>query len=79
MTGSHVLAFGSGYVGSAVIRAAALAVDHARRVLRSGAPFVATFSNRCFPTKAVAIMRAAGFTSVAGEVSTPEKAIRCGL
>ena len=28
------------------------------RVLRPGAPLVATFSNRCFPTKAVAIWRA---------------------
>ncbi len=29
-----------------------------RRVLRAGAPFVISFSNRCFPTKAVAIWRA---------------------
>lgn len=29
-----------------------------RRVLRAGAPFVVTFSNRCFPTKAVAIWQA---------------------
>jgi len=28
------------------------------RVLRNGAPLVITFSNRCFPTKAVAIWRA---------------------
>ncbi len=28
------------------------------RVLRAGAPFVVSFSNRCFPTKAVAIWRA---------------------
>jgi SAM-dependent methyltransferase len=28
-----------------------------RRVLRAGAPFVVSFSNRCFPTKAVAIWR----------------------
>ncbi len=28
------------------------------RVLRAGAPLVVTFSNRCFPTKAVAIWRA---------------------
>ena len=55
-----------------------------RRVLRSGAPFVVSFSNRCFPTKAVAIWRAldtsghaalvrlylerAGFTDVAVDV-----------
>jgi SAM-dependent methyltransferase len=58
-----------------------------RRVLRPGAPFVVTFSNRCFPTKAVAIwqsfagpdqqrligayMRAAGFAGVVDEASTP--------
>jgi SAM-dependent methyltransferase len=57
------------------------------RVLRPGAPFVVSFSNRCFPTKAVAIwqslsgpgqqrlvaayMREAGFGHVTGEVSTP--------
>jgi SAM-dependent methyltransferase len=29
-----------------------------RRVLEPGAPFVVSFSNRCFPTKAVAIWRA---------------------
>jgi SAM-dependent methyltransferase len=29
-----------------------------RRVLRPGAPFVVSYSNRCFPTKAVAIWRA---------------------
>ncbi len=29
-----------------------------RRVLRPGAPFVVSFSNRCFPSKAVAIWRA---------------------
>jgi SAM-dependent methyltransferase len=28
-----------------------------RRVLRAGAPFAVAFSNRCFPTKAVAIWR----------------------
>ncbi len=58
-----------------------------RRVLRPGAPFVVSFSNRCFPTKAVAIwqslggpdqqrlvsayMRAAGFTRVTGKAVTP--------
>ena len=56
------------------------------RVLRAGAPFVVSFSNRCFPTKAVAIwqsisgpdqqrlvaayMRAAGFTNVVDHAST---------
>jgi SAM-dependent methyltransferase len=58
-----------------------------RRVLSTGAPFVVSFSNRCFPTKAVAIwqslapqdqqrlvgayMRAAGFSSVDGRASIP--------
>jgi SAM-dependent methyltransferase len=32
----------------------------ARRVLRGGGPIVVSFSNRCFPTKAVAIWRAGG-------------------
>lgn len=31
--------------------------DEVRRVLRPGAPFGVAFSNRCFPTKAVAIWR----------------------
>ncbi|HEY3848928.1 MAG TPA: methyltransferase domain-containing protein [Acetobacteraceae bacterium] len=59
------------------------------RVLRPGAPFVVSFSNRCFPTKAVAIwqafsgpdqqrlvgayMEAAGFTKIAEHVSAPER------
>lgn len=58
-----------------------------RRVLRPGAPFVVSFSNRCFPTKAVAVwqrlggpdqqrlvsayMCAAGFISVTGKAMTP--------
>jgi SAM-dependent methyltransferase len=58
-----------------------------RRVLRPGAPFIVSFSNRCFPTKAVAIwrafsgpdqqrlvaayMRAAGFADVAARASAP--------
>ena len=57
-----------------------------RRVLRSGAAFVVSFSNRCFPTKAVAIwqslsgpdqqrlvgayMQAAGFIKVAAQAAT---------
>jgi methyltransferase family protein len=60
-----------------------------RRVLRPGAPFVVSFSNRCFPTKAVAIwqslappdqqrlvaayMRAAGFSKCAADASTPRQ------
>lgn len=57
------------------------------RVLRPGAPFVVSFSNRCFPTKAVAIwqalsspdqqrlvgnyMQAAGFSKVADHAVVP--------
>jgi SAM-dependent methyltransferase len=57
------------------------------RVLKPGAPFVVSFSNRCFPTKAVAIwqsfsgpdqqrlvaayMRAAGFVNVTARAATP--------
>ena len=57
------------------------------RVLRPGAPFVVSFSNRCFPTKAVAIwqaldgpgqqdlvaayMEAAGFMDVSGRAHVP--------
>jgi hypothetical protein len=56
-------------------------------VLRNGAPFIVSFSNRCFPTKAVAIwqrltgseqqrlvgayMDAAGFTGVDAYAHTP--------
>ena len=59
------------------------------RVLRPGAPFVVSFSNRCFPTKAVAIWRAldgadqqrlvaaylaeAGFAGVEGRRHLPAK------
>jgi hypothetical protein len=59
------------------------------RVLRQGAPFVVSFSNRCFPTKAVAIwralsgpdqqrlvaayMREAGFETVTDHASTPPR------
>jgi SAM-dependent methyltransferase len=58
-----------------------------RRASRTGAPFAVSFSNRCFPTKAVTIwqafsgldqqrlvaayMREAGFTSIADQASTP--------
>jgi SAM-dependent methyltransferase len=58
-----------------------------RRALRSGGAFVVSFSNRCFPTKAVAIwqslsppdqqrlvgayMRAAGFSKVAAQAAEP--------
>jgi SAM-dependent methyltransferase len=59
------------------------------RVLRPDAPFVVSFSNRCFPTKAVAIwqafsgpeqqrlvsayMQAAGFTTIAEQAAAPEQ------
>jgi hypothetical protein len=36
----------------------AAVLSEARRVLKSGAPIVVSFSNRCFPTKAVAVWRA---------------------
>ena len=36
------------------------AFREAARVLRPGAPFVVSFSNRCFPTKAVAVWQALG-------------------
>ena len=60
-----------------------------RRALRPDAPFIVSFSNRCFPTKAVAIwqafagpdqqslvasyMRAAGFTKAAAQAVTPQQ------
>jgi hypothetical protein len=60
-----------------------------RRVLRPGAPFIVSFSNRCFPTKAVAIWQAlagpdqqrlvsaymheAGFADVTQQASTPPR------
>jgi hypothetical protein len=37
-----------------------------RRVLAPGAPFVASYSNRCFPTKAVAVWRALDMNGQAG-------------
>lgn len=40
-----------------------------RRVLRPGAPFIVSFSNRCFPTKAVAIWRALNIAQHASLVS----------
>lgn len=40
-----------------------------RRVLRRDAPFIVTFSNRCFPTKAVAIWRSLDMSRQAGLVS----------
>lgn len=59
-----------------------------RRVLKPDAPFIITFSNRCFPTKAVAIwqvtsmaqkaalvasyLEAAGFAAICAEDRTPQ-------
>jgi hypothetical protein len=59
------------------------------RVLRPGAPFVISFSNRCFPTKAVAIWQSlsgadkqrlvaaylheAGFSKVSYHAATPDR------
>ena len=40
-----------------------------RRVLRPGAPFIASYSNRCFPTKAVAIWRSLGMREQASLIS----------
>ncbi len=40
------------------------------RVLKPGAPFVLTFSNRCFPTKAVAIWQSASMEQKASLVAT---------
>ena len=39
-----------------------------RRVLKPGAPFIVSYSNRCFPTKAVAIWRALDLQGHAGIV-----------
>ena len=39
-----------------------------RRVLRRRAPFVVSFSNRCFPTKAVALWRSLGLSGHAAQV-----------
>lgn len=60
-----------------------------RRTLRPGAPLVVSFSNRCFPTKAVAIWQsldgpdqqrlvgaylgAAGFTDIVGRAAVPRQ------
>ncbi len=61
----------------------------AARVVRPGAPFVVSFSNRCFPTKAIklwqalrgpeqqalvaAYMQAAGFARIAGHSHLPKR------
>lgn len=40
------------------------------RVLRPGAPFILTYSNRCFPTKAIAAWRATNETQHANIIAT---------
>ena len=45
-------------VGAQYLRRPFEVFAEVRRVLRGGAPFVVSFSNRCFPTKAVAVWRA---------------------
>jgi ubiquinone/menaquinone biosynthesis C-methylase UbiE len=56
------LPFGSGEFDGAMCAVSIQYVLHplllfreVRRVLRPGSPFVVSFSNRCFPTKAVAV------------------------
>jgi SAM-dependent methyltransferase len=39
---------------------------HVARALRPGAPFAVSYSNRCFPTKAIAIWRALDMSDQAG-------------
>ncbi len=71
-------------VGVQYLRAPVAVFAQVRRVLRPGAPVIVSFSNRCFPTKAVAVWRQlddaghaalvrlylerAGFAEVAAEV-----------
>jgi SAM-dependent methyltransferase len=45
-------------VGAQYLQRPVAVFAEVRRVLVAGAPFVVSFSNRCFPTKAVAIWRA---------------------
>ena len=45
-------------VGAQYLRRPFEVFAEVRRVLRPGAPFAVSFSNRCFPTKAVAVWRA---------------------
>lgn len=48
-----------------------------RRVLASGAPFVVSYANRCFPTKAVAIWRSLDMQGQASLIGLYMK--RCGF
>ena len=45
-------------VGVQYLQRPVAVMGEVRRALKSGAPFVVSYSNRCFPTKAVAIWRA---------------------
>lgn len=45
-------------VGVQYLQRPAEVFNEVRRVLVAGAPFIASFSNRCFPTKAVEVWRA---------------------
>ena len=45
-------------VGVQYLQRPLVVLAEVRRVLAPGAPFIVSFSNRCFPTKAVAIWRA---------------------
>jgi len=44
-------------VGAQYLQQPVAVFQEVRRTLRRGAPFIVSFSNRCFPTKAVAIWR----------------------
>ena len=77
-------------VGAQYLQRPVAVFAEVRRVLVAGAPFVVSFSNRCFPTKAVAIWRSldtsghaalirlylerAGFAEVAVEVLSDGRA-----
>ena len=49
--------------------------DEVRRVLKPGAPFIVSYSNRCFPTKAVAIWRS---LDLQGHASLIHRYFACG-
>ena len=53
--------------------------DEVARVLRSGSPFICTFSNRCFPTKAIRGWRTSSDTAHVGLVEEYFHRSRCWL
>jgi len=53
-------------VGVQYLRRPVEVLAEARRVLRPGGRLIASFSNRCFPTKAVAIWQALDLSGQAG-------------